>query len=399
MHFSNKPISPEDLVEKLSLEGLNRTSNAYFEKLPDPLLQMGKPFSMHLTAAHSLDGLGMLVGGLKLAPTMSVVDFGAGTCWLSRYLLQMGCQPIAVDVSEAALKLGQKLMAEYPICGRPRAEPRFIVYDGITIDLPNDSVDRIICFDSFHHVPNQEEVLREFYRILKPSGMVGFHEPGLGHSQTMESQKEMRDFQVLENDVDKSDIHRIWRSIGPGEFRTTIHCGLEIQLNDTEFNELYDDPDKARQLLRHVLEVNRVDNIFFLSKGPWLFDSRVRDGLGSRLQPTNVVSSAPAGETVKWSVEVENTGRNRWLATAHEQFGEVALGAHLLAADGTMIDYEFARSALPHNLEPGDRTRLEIPIRAPVKGDFLVELDMVSGYVCWFAETGGEPLRLPLRIG
>ena len=34
--------------------------------------------------------------------------------------------------------------------------------------LENNSIDMIICFDTFHHVNDQESLLKEFYRVLKP---------------------------------------------------------------------------------------------------------------------------------------------------------------------------------------------------------------------------------------
>lgn len=392
-------IRPEDLINELSLEGLNETSDAYFRDLPDPRLQMGKPFTMPENVPHTLEGLAMIARGLRLTRSMKVVDFGAGTCWLTRYLVQMGCDPIAVDVSSHALGLGQRLLQEFPPCAPHPGAARFLVYDGRTIDLPDDSVDRIICFDSFHHVPNPEEVLAEFYRILKPSGLIGFHEPGLGHSQTLESQKEMRDFKVLENDVDKFEIFRIWQGFGPGEFRTFFHAGLEVELDDRELRKLEIDPESSAKLMKRLLDVNRVDNIFFLSKGPFLLDSRVKQGLRAKIKVKLEVESANPGQWLEGIARVTNQGSSRWLAIAEGDFGAVGLGAHLRTQSGEIVEYDFLRVSIPHDVAPGESVDLSLRFAAPeMQGQYSLEFDLVAGWVCWFGELESPVLVIDLEV-
>src|SRR4029077_2535679 len=91
-----------------------------------------------------------------------------------------------------------------------------LVFDGRRIDLPDASVDRIVSFDAFHHLPNPDEVLREFARVLKPGGIAGFAEPGARHSRSPMSQFEMRTYRVVENDI---DVHAIWRTAARCGFR------------------------------------------------------------------------------------------------------------------------------------------------------------------------------------
>lgn len=44
------------------------------------------------------------------------------------------------------------------------------------IDLADESIDLILCHQTFHHLVEQEEALREFYRVLKPGGVLLFAE-------------------------------------------------------------------------------------------------------------------------------------------------------------------------------------------------------------------------------
>jgi SAM-dependent methyltransferase len=44
------------------------------------------------------------------------------------------------------------------------------------IDLPDGTLDMILCHQTFHHLSDQASALREFYRLLKPGGVLLFAE-------------------------------------------------------------------------------------------------------------------------------------------------------------------------------------------------------------------------------
>lgn len=48
--------------------------------------------------------------------------------------------------------------------------------DAAAIDLPDASVDIVFCHQTFHHLVEQERALAEFYRVLKPGGLLLFAE-------------------------------------------------------------------------------------------------------------------------------------------------------------------------------------------------------------------------------
>ena len=48
--------------------------------------------------------------------------------------------------------------------------------DAAVIDLPDDSVDMVFCHQTFHHLVKQEEAMDEFFRVLKPGGVLLFAE-------------------------------------------------------------------------------------------------------------------------------------------------------------------------------------------------------------------------------
>src|SRR5262249_5549214 len=131
----------------------------------------------------------------------TVLDLGAGACWLSSCLNRLRCRTISMDVSPKALELGEELFRLDP---RQRLDlaPRFLAYDGRRFPLADASVDRIVCFGAFDHVPNEDEILAEIFRVLKRGGRAVFAEPGEGHSHAGTSLLEEQRFHVLENELD-----------------------------------------------------------------------------------------------------------------------------------------------------------------------------------------------------
>jgi ubiquinone/menaquinone biosynthesis C-methylase UbiE len=52
----------------------------------------------------------------------------------------------------------------------------FLRCSGSKIELDDNSVDLLFCHQTFHHLIYQDEAIREFYRVLKPGGVLLFAE-------------------------------------------------------------------------------------------------------------------------------------------------------------------------------------------------------------------------------
>ena len=106
----NEYIDPRAVIKSSSVDALCKSAENYFytivSSLPNPYPLTGKLFVDIITVHDTCYRLGLIFAGLKLGKTMKVLDFGAGTCWLSRYLNQLGCSTISVDPSDTALELG-----------------------------------------------------------------------------------------------------------------------------------------------------------------------------------------------------------------------------------------------------------------------------------------------------
>ena len=203
-----------DLVERTT--EYNEAAERYFAEYSDPQFLLDKPFSETPEFAGHLIAAGVLVAGARLRPGDTVVEFGAGSCWLSHFLNRFGCRTIAVDVSETALALGRQLF-ERDSRTNWSLEPRFLPYDGHVLPLENGSCDRVLIHDAFHHVPNQREILGELHRILTADGVVAMSEPGRGHGSAATSIAETARTGVLENELVIEDLAALAEAVGFGE--------------------------------------------------------------------------------------------------------------------------------------------------------------------------------------
>jgi SAM-dependent methyltransferase len=393
-------ISVKQLLNGGSIPDLNRRAEEYFASLTDWDHHLAKPFSTPDESATLLMNLGTLLQGLELFPGAAVLDFGAGTGWLSRLLTQLGCRVTLLDVSPTALHIARELYTRVPVVGDQPA-PQFVVFDGVQVQLPDASVERIVSFDAFHHVPNPEAVLREFARVLTPGGIAAFAEPGPRHSETPQSQHEMRTYGVVENDIDIHAIWRVARTCGFRDLRMIVFHGPPFHVSLEEFEQLLAGGhaesaqwvESTRRFLRHVR------HFVLVKEGAEPKDSRRADGLGCDIR----LAAAPvalAGQPVVMEVTVTNSGSAIWLPSDAVP-GGVRLGAHLYDRNGALIDYNAGSASLlapPRGIHPGETVSARVAIAPQPPGRCTVELDCVAAGVTWFSQLGSQPLAVPIEI-
>jgi ubiquinone/menaquinone biosynthesis C-methylase UbiE len=397
---ANKPdiIDPKKLMEELTIEDLCRTAELYYKSISDPTPQMAKPFSSILEAPDMLCKLGLLISGLKLGKSMVVLDFGAGTCWLSRFLNQLKCSTICVDVSITALNLGKKLFDNFPIIGQPFQPPQFIHFNGHRLDIEDESVDRIICFDTFHHIPNQNEILREFYRVLKPGGIAGFSEPGSHHSQSPQSQYEMRNYHVLENDIILSETKNEAEAIGFSNLYVKLvsHPDLDLEYNDYE--EIISHKSLPKKVQNHLFISLENSVVFFLTKGKFIPDSRSHLGLKHSIEMSTTNYQAKLNEPIYFKLIISNTGSSRWLHKNTKDLGVVMLGVHLYDENDKLINLDFFRDRFEQDINPGQIIEKTISLTFDKPGKYSLAFDLVSEGVCWFENVGSEPKSIRVIV-
>lgn len=389
-------ISPIDLIRTTTLEDLSALAEQYFARMDSWDSQLAKPFASPTDAPAMLISLGTVLHGMHLSPGMTVLDFGGGTGWLSRALSQMGCRVILCDVSPTALRIARKSIEAHPPIGASE-EPQYLLFDGRSLDLPDESVDRILCFDSFHHVPNPEPILREFGRILRPGALAAFSEPGPHHSQSAQSQFEMRVHGVLENDVDLPWIWKVAKEAGFDDLRVGVFDGTPVYLPLDEFEDLLQGGSALHSAARHMRDFTANVRTFMMRKrGEETLDSRTARGLLCRLE-INLPEHATAGEEIAFTATVENIGTSSWLPSA-SAIGGVSLGAHLYQHD-QLKNFDFAWIALiSEALPPGGQTTVHGTLPPLQEGHYAIEFDCVANRVTWFEQAGSAPMRRMIDV-
>ncbi|WP_291990097.1 class I SAM-dependent methyltransferase [Luteitalea sp.] len=400
-------------------------ADRYFRDLENPERLFAKPFVPLHTAGYNVARLGYLLHHLDHNHLHTVLDFGAGMCWLSAVLLQAGCRVVALDVSERALALGAQAIARANLPPDARAV-RFLKYDGFRLPLEDRSIDRVACFDALHHVPNKRTVLAELFRVLRSGGRACFVEPGPGHADSAEARQEANDWGVLEDEVDARALCTIAEEVG----FTSCYVVPLPSLSDNQLT-----PDTFQQLResdrRRELDWTGNDALIVLTKlQGGMRDSRSPHRLAADIEVVECPEAVAQGEPFSVELRVTNIGDTLWLALNpaasvtpldyaaafledtpssilnstesvavyrryiddHDLGGTVTIGAQLWpVGGGGPIDIDYARGFFEDDVPPGQTVRVVLQMRAPrTEGLFSLRFDAVDELLTWFSTAGSR---------
>jgi hypothetical protein len=105
------------------------------------------------------------------------------------------------------------------------------------------------------------------------------------------------------------------------------------------------------------------------------------------------------GTTLQLQTRVTNLSNRRFAAQASYGRRLVRLGAQLCAADGTLIDRDYARAWLPSHLEGGQQADVAIAVPAPAEaGRYQLKFDLVSEGIDWFESSGSQTTKKNLLV-
>jgi SAM-dependent methyltransferase len=371
-----------------STDRLNLAAEHYFASFDNPAFLLNKPFGDTEDFSRHLFSLGVVSSALGLRPSDVVVEFGAGSCWVSHFLNKFGCKTISVDVSKTALDLGRRMFEKDPSTNWSRA-PEFLVYDGHRLPLDDASCDRIVVIDAFHHVPNQREILTEMFRVLKPDGIVGMSEPGSGHASTPDSVHEVETYGVLENELVIEDLAVLARSCGFAAVTVVAVSPDSLWEVPAEDLGAFVQGKGFVKYWRHHSNALFANHYILLHKGDPAPSTRRPKLLRAHimLDPATVIQVA-RGERARVTVRLENRDDTRWLAG--EGGGWTRLGGHL-HKDGELVDLDWLRVALPCDISKNDAVTLDITLPAMSEpGIYDVVFDLVIEGRTWFEAHGSN---------
>src|SRR4051812_15238925 len=398
----DRPRAPAGTAEGLErrTDEFNQAAEDYFAGYPNVDHLLDKPFSEPEALSRRLIDLGVLIDGMRLRPGDTVLDLGAGTAWLSHFLNRYGCRTIAVDVSPTALDVGRKVFERDPHTNWA-LQPQFLAYDGHTLPLEAASVDRIVIYDAYHHLPNPRALMREMLRVLRPDGIAAMSEPGRGHAASGSSLTEAASG-VLENELVLEDIADLALTSGFQAARVIVATNTPLlEIDARELRSFMGGRGFAAYWKNLCAALDGHHYLLLFRGDPGPTTARPRRLKAVITIPTRQQRRpVRRGESSRLEVHVHNAGDTTWI---HEEGtpGWTRLGVHLYRADRarTLIDFDWYRAALPADVSPDRSVRVALtlpPIAEP--GDYRIAIDLVIEGVAWFSDRGSMSIDLPYAV-
>lgn len=385
-------IDVKDLMKRLSDAELLTAADAYFAGLNVNSEQCHKPFSNVADAIHITRNLSLLLQAADVFRGADVLDFGCATGWLSLALADLGCSVVGVDISPAAIRLAETWSAKRGV--RAGGTVEFRAYDGQRLPLPDRSIDIVVCFDAFHHVKDQMATLREMARVLRPGGRIAMLEPGPHHSQTAQSQAEMAQYKVIENDIVMDEIAAAASAVGLAEPRLLVqmHEPQEVSLGQyRQWSSPGGLPKSDGVALLSTLRrcLTNTQCFFMVKPGAVVtLDSRRPSALAADISLESakpVQGNENLFEFIFW---IKNTGEAVWISQ-QGALGQVNLGCQLLQADNTVRNLDYRRFSIGRqDMLPGDSRRLCVQVNLDAEGASVFRFDLVAENTAWFEQMG-----------
>lgn len=157
-------------------------------------------------------------------------------------------------------------------------------------------------------------MISEFGRVLKDGGVIGFSEPGRFHSKADQPQYEMRNFNVLENDIDISEIFDIAKRSGFTNIQCKLLCDMAISIEHYQaIVENIQSLSIEKNVFGNICNEMTKRTIFFLYKGELIFDSRSHIGLSHYISINKKNYSIMVNKNLDLPLKIFNNGKTKWL--------------------------------------------------------------------------------------
>ncbi|MDP8217585.1 MAG: class I SAM-dependent methyltransferase [Candidatus Theseobacter exili] len=283
--------------------------------------------------------------------------------------------------------------------------------DMAAIPLVKESVDAILCYGALHHVPDWQNAIYEFFRVLRPGGVLVLQEPGKGHNKTAESKSQMEQFGVLEQDLPAGTLVSSCRKAGFS--KAIIRPISELSLGRIRIMPSYRFRPEVpflflRQRLRllkatlteSLLNIVSPLHIIVAVKGKAFADSKKPEIMRARFELVECPEILEKSKETPIHIRILNTGLSLWLSdTGKSTLGQVNIGISLLDSSGKIKDLDFLRIRLPCDVKPGDRMDVfgNIPSLMD-SGLVMLRFDLVSEGVYWFSDRGSKPVYHKCRV-
>jgi SAM-dependent methyltransferase/glycosyltransferase involved in cell wall biosynthesis len=362
----------------------------------DEALRYPMNMEAHDTGFRYLFYFIIVARSLGLRPGDLVLDFGAGSCFVSELLNRFGYLTVAVDIDHDLLAIGQDRLGLDPRCDLKHS--RFVAGDGMRLPFRSASFDGIICMNALHHMPDYQETLAEMFRVLKSGGRAVFAEPGEAHSKSPESILAMEQYGALEKDVILSEIYDLAKAVGFRRMILKPYVRPEmIELDYEEFERFGRGEKASGPFLTNpeIAPFMKDQPLFCLEKHgtrPLTSASAPAELLQAKIVIKDCPSRVRHGGRLRVVALCENVGQPLWLAKPSPFGGYIAFGVKLMTADGRVLDDSRGRKPLSRDVPSGQRIEVitEVSLEGLRPGRYRLLFDMVNELVCWFQSVGSE---------
>lgn len=125
---------------------------------------LGERWETGVNNETALEHLHRYALACELSAGKNVLDIACGEGYGSRLLANNAASVIGVDIDESTIK---KAKEKYQA-----GNLRFIVSSATSTPLPAHSFDLLVSFETLEHLNEQELLLQEYKRLLKPEGLL-----------------------------------------------------------------------------------------------------------------------------------------------------------------------------------------------------------------------------------
>ncbi|MET0551592.1 MAG: methyltransferase domain-containing protein [Vicinamibacteria bacterium] len=355
-------------------------------------------FTKPFTPGHRDQNIRLLHSFLVVAEHLRVprggrvLDLGGGAAWVSELLAKLGYRPFTLDLALPLLRVGRDRFY------REHLTARFTAADMTALPFAAGSFDAVVVIDALHHVPDVPAVFREAHRVLAEGGQFLLAEPGEGHAESEKSRAELADHGVCEREIHLPEAVRYGQAAGFTTSRLVPHFVPSLSLDPAELPRMATAPSDSWRLLHEdgrptafdefLLQSFYCHPVLVFAKGERALDSRLPRLLKARIQP----EVAREGARVRGRVIVQNEGDTRWIR-GDDAPGCVRLGFQLMTPDRRLLQLDFARAVLPHDVAAGTAAEVPVDLTLPdAAAGYVLKLDLVDEQICWFEDVGSRPV-------